>query len=80
MENGFYLLGWLFPAMFLIGGLLALAGTAFWVWMLIDCAMNEPDGGSDKLVWILIIALTHWLGALLYLILQRPKRRRQVNL
>jgi hypothetical protein len=38
--------------------LLAAAGFAFWIWMIIDRATREPDTGSDKAVWIFIIALT----------------------
>lgn len=34
-----------------------VGGTAFWIWMLIDCTMNYPKG-SDKLVWILILIST----------------------
>lgn len=55
----------------------AIGGTALWIWMLIDCATKEPDQGNDKLVWILVIVLTHWIGALIYLIVRRPKRIEQ---
>ncbi len=51
-----------------------ILGTIFWIWMLVDCAINEPSEGNDKLVWILIIALTHLLGALLYYFIRRPQR------
>jgi len=54
--------------------LLGLAATAFWVWMLIDCATNEPSEGNDKVVWILVIALTGLIGALIYYFVRRPKR------
>ncbi len=49
-------------------------GTIFWIWMLVECATNEPSEGNDKIVWILIIALTHLLGALLYFFIRRPQR------
>ena len=52
----------------------SILGTIFWIWMLIDCATNEPSEDNDKLVWILIIALTHLLGAMLYLFIRRPQR------
>jgi len=44
--------------------------------MLIDCATNEPSEGNDKIVWILVIVFTHGLGALTYLLVRRPERRR----
>ena len=53
---------------------LGLLGTVFWIWMLIDCAMNEPSEGNDKLVWILVILFAHLLGALIYFFVRRPKR------
>ena len=53
---------------------LGLLGTAFWLWMLIDCAINEPNGGNDKLIWVLIILFLQVLGAALYLLARRPQR------
>jgi len=55
--------------------LLGLLATIFWVWMLIDCAMNEPSEGTDKIVWILIILFTHVIGAAIYFLVRRPRRR-----
>lgn len=52
-------------------------GTAFWIWMLIDCAKNEPRKGNDRIVWILVIALTHWIGAAIYFFVRRPERMRE---
>ncbi len=51
--------------------------TLFWLWMLIDCALNEPPQGNDKLVWVIIIVLTSVFGALLYFFIRRPKRRKE---
>ena len=56
---------------------LGLLGTIFWIWVIIDCATNEPSEGNDKLIWILIVVLTHWVGALIYLLVRRPKRIQQ---
>jgi len=53
---------------------LALAGTVFWILMIIECATKEPSEGNDKLVWILIIIFTHWIGALIYYFVRRPQR------
>ena len=66
----------LIPLFFLLMITLGLAGTVLWIWMLIDCAMNEPSEGSDKIVWILVILFTHALGALIYLLARRPERKR----
>ncbi len=67
----------LIPALlFLTGGAVSILGTAFWIWMLIDCATNEPSEGNDKLIWILVILFTHGFGALIYFLARRPTRKR----
>jgi hypothetical protein len=37
--------------------------------------MNEPSEGTDKIVWILIILFTHVIGAAIYFLVRRPRRR-----
>ena len=64
-------IGFLF---FLFCGLLALAATAFWIWMLVDCIKNEPSEGNDKLIWALVILFAHGLGAIIYFMARRPTR------
>ena len=56
---------------------LGIVGTVFWIWMLIDCATNEPSEGNEKIIWILVIVFTHWIGALIYLLARRPQRIQQ---
>ncbi len=64
-----------FEALFIaLFGCIGLAGTVFWVWMLIECATKETDQGNTKLVWILIIVFTHLIGAFIYLLVRRPQR------
>ena len=46
---------------------------AFWLWMLVDCLMNQKLQGSEKIVWVLVIVLLHWVGALIYLLVGRGK-------
>ncbi len=55
-------------AIFAIG----IAGTVFWIWMIIDCATKERD--PDRLVWIIIIVFTHFIGSLIYFFVRRPVR------
>lgn len=63
---------WLAFMVFFIG--LAVATTVLWVWALVDCVKYEPSEGNDKLVWVLVIALAGWIGALIYLLVRRPQR------
>ena len=64
-----------FLLLLFVGGALALM--ALWLWTLVDCATKEPSEGNDKLVWVLIILLTNWIGAIIYLIVRRPERIRK---
>lgn len=64
-----------FVVVWLLFAVIGVLGTIFWIWMLIDCATNEPSTGNDKIVWTLIIVFTHVLGALIYYFVRRPQRR-----
>jgi len=55
---------------------LVILSTIFWIMTLIDCAVNEPSEGNDKIIWILILIFTHALGALIYRCARRPERIR----
>jgi hypothetical protein len=46
-----------------------------WIWTLIDCIKNEPTEGNERIVWVVVIAAANWIGALIYLIARRPKRK-----
>ena len=61
-------------ALLLFGGCIGLVGTVLWIWMIIDCATKETEQGNTKIVWVLIIVFTHWIGALIYLLVRRPQR------
>lgn len=58
---------------------LGIGGTVFWIWMLVDCAKHEPREGNDRIVWVLVIALTHFVGALIYFFARRPDRIREAG-
>lgn len=72
------------PFQMLMGFLIFLATsppgwllTAFMVWMLIDCVVKEKSEGNDKIIWVTIILLLQpMIGALIYLFIRRPQRRR----
>ena len=54
---------------------LALALFAFWIWMLISAIQNKGLDEGEKIAWVLVIALLHVLGAILYFFIGHPKRR-----
>jgi prolipoprotein diacylglyceryltransferase len=59
--------------------LIGLLGTIFWLWMIVDCATHEPSEDQDKMTWMLLIVLTHFIGACLYFLIRRPARMRTVG-
>lgn len=56
-----------------------LVGSIIWLWMLIDCAMQEAPQGNTKIAWILIIIFTAWMGAFVYLLFRRPQRKQELG-
>jgi hypothetical protein len=61
------------PLVLLIAIPIGLAMFAFWVWMLVHAAQNKGLSEGEKVAWVLIIALVHFLGALIYFFVGRPK-------
>ena len=66
----------LFGCVFFVIGVL---GTIFWIWMLVEAVTREPEQGNDRIVWMLIILLTHFIGALIYYFVRRPERIRTLG-
>jgi len=61
---------------FLIWGLMILAMLAlmvFWIVALIDVARREFPGQNDKMMWVLVVVLAGWIGALIYWFVGRQK-------
>ncbi len=52
---------------------------AIWLWALISCIKYEADTGNTKIVWVLVIAIVPCMGALLYLIIRRPQRIKELG-
>ncbi len=55
---------------------ITLAILAFWIWMLVHAAQNKGLSEGEKVAWVLIIVLVHFLGALIYFFVGRPKAKR----
>ena len=43
----------------------------FWIWMIVDCAKRRFRNDAEKIIWLIVIVLLGWLGALVYLIVVR---------
>lgn len=50
---------------------LGVLGSAFWLWMLVDCLRSEHPGPHDKLLWTVVVIFMHVIGALLYFFIQK---------
>ncbi len=59
---------------FLIGGIIGLITTIFWLWMIVDCILNTALAGTQKIIWLLVVIFLHFIGALLYFFLARGSR------
>jgi hypothetical protein len=69
---------WFVWPFFGVIGLLSLVGLGLWLWALVDCIQVPDDSmyeSGNKLVWVLIIVLLNWIGAILYFLIGRPKGR-----
>ena len=55
--------------------LLVAAATIFWVWALVDVLRRPGEAyrSGSQLLWALIIALTHSIGAIAYVLFGRPR-------
>jgi hypothetical protein len=44
-----------------------------WIWALLDC-LQSRFGGSDKLIWVVVIILLPVIGSILYLVVGRKQK------
>jgi phospholipase D-like protein len=58
--------------MIFLWGLAALA-FVFWIWMLVHAITNKGLSDVEKIVWVLVVLFLHFLGALIYFFVGRPK-------
>ncbi|MGQ9707930.1 MAG: PLDc N-terminal domain-containing protein [bacterium] len=72
-------LGWLWLLLVIFGTLIGVGGTVLWIWMLIEVLTRETDENNNRLIWALVIIFTHWLGALIYLIVRRAERIKKLG-
>jgi predicted metal-binding membrane protein len=52
-----------------------IAALVLWLWALIDAIQNPALDPTMRIVWILVILLTNWIGAVIYLLVARSQRR-----
>ena len=60
--------------LFLVMVIIILLASIFWLWMVVDAAMNPRLSDTEKIVWVLIVLFTHFIGAVVYFFVARPKK------
>ncbi len=57
----------------IVGGSVFL--TVIWILMIIDVAQRKFKESNDKIVWILVVILTSWIGAIIYyFVIKKPNK------
>ena len=75
MHFGFIGFGILEIFLVLLVAPLCLAAFVFWIWMLVHAITNSGLTDIEKLIWVIVILFTHFIGAVIYFFVGRPKRR-----
>lgn len=52
---------------------IGIALVVFWIVAIIDVIQREFPGENDKLIWVLVVVLAGWIGALIYWFAGRDK-------
>ena len=48
----------------------------FWILMLVDVIQRKFKKDNDKIIWILIIVFTNWVGAIIYyFVVRKPNKK-----
>ena len=57
-----------FGVFFLVMMVISVGGLVFWIVALVDCVRKSENvyrvAGTEKITWVLIVALTGWIGGL----------------
>jgi hypothetical protein len=65
-----------FALFFIVIAALVIFLFIFWIFMLVDAATRNFKSETDKVVWVLVVVLTSWLGAIIYyFVIKRPNKR-----
>jgi len=62
----------------ILGLIVAIAAVVFWVAMIVDAVTNKGVSDTERLMWVLLVILLVPglpLGAVIYFLYGRPKRR-----
>jgi hypothetical protein len=63
----------LFLFIFILITALIIAGFVFWIFMIVDVAKRQFPRPDDRIIWILIVVLAGFIGALIYYFVVKRK-------
>ena len=72
-DGGAVLAGGGMLCLFVFIFLLSLIPFAIWIWALVDAIKNPRLSDNERILWVVVILMTHCLGALIYVIVGRNK-------
>ena len=75
--GGAFVLLWL--VQIVIGLLMFVVGVGclvFWILMIVDVAKRKFPNENDKIMWVLIVALTGIIGAIIYYFMVKRKAKK----
>jgi hypothetical protein len=64
---------------FLFVFVIAILGTAFWIWMIVDVARRKFKNENERIAWILVVVLAQLIGAVIYYFVVRVNNPRGVS-
>ena len=53
--------------------LLVAAANIFWIVMLVHAITNKRLSDTERIIWVLVVVFTHFIGALIYFFVGRPR-------
>jgi TM2 domain-containing membrane protein YozV len=56
-----------------IAAVIGILGTAFWIWMLVDAVRRDFEDPNLKVLWIIILILLGFIGAVVYYFVVKRK-------
>jgi hypothetical protein len=57
----------------MIGYIIGLLATIFWIWMLIHALTNRGISGGEKVAWVLVIIFVPLIGSIIYYFIGKRK-------
>lgn len=68
--------GGLFGGLFILWVILGILALALWIWALLSAIQNPAIDGTMRIVWVLVIVFTGFIGAIIYFLVAKKSHTR----